>query len=76
MQNHRRWWIDEHRSILQAGITASLSGMSGVGEAYADYRKLSEHQKDIDGVVIATPDHTHAKDAGSRSWASTMWRNH
>jgi predicted dehydrogenase len=27
---------------------------------YRDYRKMLEQQKDIDAVVIATPDHTHA----------------
>ena len=27
---------------------------------YADFRKMLETQKDIDGVVVATPDHTHA----------------
>ncbi len=27
---------------------------------YDDYRKMLEEQKDIDGVVVATPDHTHA----------------
>ena len=27
---------------------------------YADFRKMLEAQKDIDGVVVATPDHTHA----------------
>jgi len=27
---------------------------------YADYRKMLEEQKDIDAVVIATPDHQHA----------------
>ena len=27
---------------------------------YADYRVMLEQQKDIDAVVIATPDHTHA----------------
>ncbi|MCI0349152.1 MAG: Gfo/Idh/MocA family oxidoreductase [Acidobacteriales bacterium] len=27
---------------------------------YADFRKMLEQQKDIDGVIIATPDHTHA----------------
>jgi len=26
---------------------------------YADFRKMLEAQKDIDGVVVATPDHTH-----------------
>ena len=28
--------------------------------AWADYRKMLEQQKDIDAVMIATPDHTHA----------------
>ena len=28
---------------------------------YKDYRILLEKQKDLDAVVIATPDHTHAK---------------
>jgi predicted dehydrogenase len=27
---------------------------------YTDYRKMLDEEKDIDGVVIATPDHTHA----------------
>ena len=27
---------------------------------YRDYREMLERQKDIDAVVIATPDHTHA----------------
>jgi predicted dehydrogenase len=27
---------------------------------YQDYRKMLEEQKDIDGVVVATPDHLHA----------------
>ncbi len=29
-------------------------------EKYQDYRKMFEKRKDIDAVVIATPDHTHA----------------
>src|SRR5208337_3811800 len=27
---------------------------------YTDYRELLDRQKDLDGLVIATPDHTHA----------------
>jgi predicted dehydrogenase len=27
---------------------------------YADFRKMLEAHKDVDGVVVATPDHTHA----------------
>ncbi|HOZ48702.1 MAG TPA: Gfo/Idh/MocA family oxidoreductase, partial [Candidatus Hydrogenedentes bacterium] len=29
-------------------------------KVYADYRRMFDEQKDIEGVVIATPDHTHA----------------
>lgn len=29
-------------------------------KVYADYREMLEKQKDIDAVLIATPDHTHA----------------
>ncbi|WP_128545648.1 Gfo/Idh/MocA family protein [Larkinella soli] len=32
---------------------------------YKDYRKMLEAQKDIDGVVIATPDHLHAIQAST-----------
>lgn len=27
---------------------------------YADYREMLEQQKDIDGIIVATPDHMHA----------------
>ena len=30
------------------------------GDVYVDYRKMLAEQKDIDAVVIATPDHQHA----------------
>ena len=29
-------------------------------KVYTDYREMLDKQKDIDGVVVATPDHTHA----------------
>ena len=29
-------------------------------KTYKDYREMLQKQKDIDGVVVATPDHTHA----------------
>ncbi len=37
-----------------------LQEVYGKAKRYADYRKLLDEQKDIDGVVVATPDHTHA----------------
>ena len=33
---------------------------------YTDYREMLEKEKDIDAVVIATPDHTHADDHDGR----------
>ncbi len=32
----------------------------GKAKRHADFRKMLEQQKDIDGVIVATPDHTHA----------------
>src|SRR5215471_9909121 len=32
----------------------------GKAKRYADFRKMLEQQKDVDAVVVATPDHTHA----------------
>lgn len=32
----------------------------GKAKRYADFRKMLEQHKDIDAVVVATPDHTHA----------------
>ena len=29
-------------------------------KVYFDYREMLDKQKDIDGVLVATPDHTHA----------------
>ena len=43
-----------------------IAGMKMLGEKaakatrYVDYREMLEKQKDIDAVMIATPDHTHA----------------
>ena len=41
----------------QAGRSAKLFPKATV---WADYRKMLDKQKDIDAVMIATPDHTHA----------------
>ncbi len=37
-----------------------LAEAYGKAAKYTDYREMLDKQKDIDGVVIATPDHLHA----------------
>ena len=37
-----------------------LGEKAGKATRYVDYREMLEKQKDIDAVMIATPDHTHA----------------
>ena len=37
-------------------------GRPAEAEAYRDFRVMLEQQKDIDAVVVATPDHMHAAD--------------
>src|SRR5262249_52022577 len=42
---------------------ANLTGLvdkAGKAKRYADYRVMLAQQKDIDGIVVATPDHMHA----------------
>ena len=43
---------------------------------YADFRKMLEQQKDIDAVLVATPDHTHAVVAksGDGTWQARLCR--
>jgi predicted dehydrogenase len=61
-------------SNLKACATENIVALCDVDEEYAaktralypaaryylDYRELLEKEKDLDGVIIATPDHTHA----------------
>ncbi|MDO8545012.1 MAG: Gfo/Idh/MocA family oxidoreductase [Opitutaceae bacterium] len=42
------------------GYTARTIAKYPDAKLYVDYRKMLEKQKDIDAVVVATPDHTHA----------------
>ena len=37
-----------------------LSAQFAKAAKYADFREMLEKQKDIDGIVVATPDHAHA----------------
>jgi predicted dehydrogenase len=52
----------EQRQRAQAQIESlkQLATKAGKATRYVDYREMLEKQKDIDAVMIATPDHTHA----------------
>jgi len=52
----------EQRMRAQAQIASlkQLGEKAGKATRYTDYREMLEKQKDIDAVMIATPDHTHA----------------
>ena len=46
----------DHGEKRVAAIFAKYPG----AKVYTDYRQMLDQQRDIDGVLIATPDHTHA----------------
>ena len=52
----------EQRARAQQQIEGlkQLGQKAGKATRYVDYREMLEKQKDIDAVMIATPDHTHA----------------
>jgi predicted dehydrogenase len=52
----------EMRARMEANIASQklLSEKAAKAKRYVDYREMLEKQKDIDGIVVATPDHTHA----------------
>ena len=52
----------EQRTRAQAQIAGmkQLSEKAAKATRYTDYREMLAKQKDIDAVMIATPDHTHA----------------
>jgi predicted dehydrogenase len=49
---------DDEKKDRPEGIT--LKQKFDKAARYSDYREMLDKQKDIDGVVIATPDHVHA----------------
>jgi predicted dehydrogenase len=48
------------RAQTQIANLKTLGEKAGKATRYVDYREMLEKQKDIDAVMIATPDHTHA----------------
>jgi len=53
---------DAGKKRIQEGIerTRVLSEKIPDAKRYTDFREMLEKQKDIDGIVVATPDHLHA----------------
>ncbi len=51
---------DVDDSEIARKASAKLHGLVPNAAFYKDFRVLLEKQKDIDGVLVATPDHTHA----------------
>lgn len=49
---------DDEKKDRPAGVT--LNAKFDKAARFADFREMLDKQKDIDGVVIATPDHLHA----------------
>lgn len=50
-------------ALADAGKWYAEKGRTADFATYADYRKMLETEKDLDAVVVSTPDHTHARAA-------------
>ena len=52
--------VDATREAARMAESRKLQEIYTKAAKYADFREMLDKQKDIDAVVIATPDHTHA----------------
>ena len=52
--------LERSRAIGYAGRQRTLTDVAPKAVRYQDFRRMLDQQKDIDGVVVATPDHLHA----------------
>ena len=51
-----KWRPEQDRVLLQRFVDEQLPRL----KTYRDYREMLEKQKDLDAIIIATPDHMHA----------------
>lgn len=52
--------VDESEAARQSAARSKVHENFPKAPRYKDFRVMLEKQKDIDGVIVATPDHTHA----------------
>jgi predicted dehydrogenase len=53
---NQKWAAPDQNDLIKRFVDVQLPRV----QRYRDYREMVEKQKDIDGVVVATPDHMHA----------------